>query len=66
MSKEELKEILQTSHENELEDHKKYKEFSRQAYELGCEIISGVLNDLADDERTHAAVIAYALDKLEE
>lgn len=58
-----LKETLEACHSDELDDVAKYEKLAKEAYEHGYETASGVLNDIATEERTHAMAIAHILEK---
>lgn len=58
-----MKDILIEHHKEEKADCEFYHRLAEEAYQLGLECASGVLNDIADEEKTHALMIEHILDK---
>lgn len=63
MSDVSMREILLQHHKDELEDHEKYIELAKMAYEKGFDCAAGILEDIAHDEETHATAIKHILEK---
>lgn len=55
-----LKTKLQEAHKEEIADHEKYLNLMEMAKKEGAEC-SGILCDIADDERTHIEAIEHML-----
>lgn len=53
---------IKESHDEEMEDVKKYKEWAKIAEQNGCDHIKGILCDIANDEKTHAKALQHILE----
>lgn len=58
-----LKEIIEHHMRDEMEDSKNYTLLSQKAYEDDMEEASGILQDIAHDEMTHAKALSHILEK---
>lgn len=59
----ELKKKLLARHAEELKDHEVYYALAKEVREEGYDHASGILIDVADEEKNHAAMLKLILDK---